>query len=150
MKQSGVVQEWWYWKRRLSITRPFHSIRRTVFISSDSTGIACPLCRRKYGNTNGKLQEKEGEQLVREFLSGSGMTDAQISRAAFLVGHHHTFADIDNVDYQILIEADYIANASENGYSEENIRNFMRKMMKTSSGKKLLQNLFSNSDLNCC
>ena len=77
------------------------------------------------------------------------MTDAQISRVTFLVGHHHTFADIDNVDYQILIEADYIANASENGYSEENIRNFMRKMMKTSSGKKLLQDLFSNSDLHC-
>ena len=112
--------------------------------------IACPLCRRKYGNTNGKNQEKEGEQLAREFLSDSGMTDAQISRVTFLVGHHHTFADIDNVDYQILIEADYIANASENGYSEENIRNFMLKIMKTPSGKKLLQNLFSNSDLHCC
>lgn len=112
--------------------------------------IACPLCRRKYGNTNGKLQEKEGEQLVREFLSGSGMTDAQISRVAFLVSHHHTFTDIDNADYQILIEADYIANASENGYSEENIRSFMRNIMKTPSGKKLLQDVFSNSDLNCC
>ena len=112
--------------------------------------IACPLCRRKYGNTNGKLQEKEGEQLVREFLSGSGMTDAQISRVALLVSHHHTFTDIDNADYQILIEADYIANASENGYSEENIRSFMRNIMKTPSGKKLLQDVFSNSDLNCC
>ncbi len=112
--------------------------------------IACPLCRRKYGNTNGKLQEKEGEQLVRELLSGSGMTDAQISRVAFLVCHHHTFTDIDNADYQILIEADYIANASENGYSEENIRSFMRNIMKTPSGKKLLQDVFSNSDLNCC
>ncbi len=111
--------------------------------------IACPLCRRKYGNTNGKLQEKEGEQLAREFLSDSGMTDAQISRVTFLVGHHHTLADIDNVDYQILIEADYIANASENRYSEENIRNFMWKMMKTPSGKKLLQDVFSNSDLHC-
>lgn len=27
-----------YWRRRLSITRPFPSIRRTVFISLDSTG----------------------------------------------------------------------------------------------------------------
>ena len=69
---------------------------------------------------------------------------------AFLVGHHHTFTDIDNVDYQILIEADYIANASENGYSEENIRNFTQKIMKTPSGKKLLQDVFSNSDLHCC
>ncbi len=109
--------------------------------------IACPLCRRKYGSTNGELQEKEGEQLVREFLSGSGMTDAQISRVAFLVGHHHTFTDIDNADYQILIEADYIANASENGYSEETIRGFMRKIMKTPGGKKLLQDVFSNADL---
>ena len=112
--------------------------------------IACPLCRRKYGNTSGKLQEKEGEQMVREFLSGSGMTETQISRVAFLVGHHHTFADIDNADYQILIEADYIANASENGYSEKNIRSFMQKVMKTQSGEKILQDVFSNLDLSCC
>lgn len=109
--------------------------------------IACPLCRRKYGNTNGKLQEKEGELLVRQFLSGCGMTDEQLSRITFLVGHHHTVVDIDGADYQILIEADYIANASENGYSEENIRSFMRKVMKTQSGKKLLADVFSSLDL---
>lgn len=105
--------------------------------------IACPLCREKYGNTNGKLQEKEGEPLVREFLSDVGMTDKQISRVVFLVGHHHTFTDIDGADYQILVEADYIANASENDYSKENIRGFMQKIMKTQSGKKVLQDIFS-------
>ena len=26
--------------------------------------IACPLCRKKYGNTNGKYQEQEGAPLV--------------------------------------------------------------------------------------
>ncbi len=77
------------------------------------------------------------------------MTDAQISGAAFPVGRHHTFTAIDDADYQILIEADYIANASENGYSEENIRRFMRDIMKTPSGKKLLRDVISNSDLNC-
>ena len=30
--------------------------------------IACPLCREKYGNTNGKYQEIEGEILTAEFL----------------------------------------------------------------------------------
>lgn len=29
--------------------------------------IACPLCREKYGNTNGKYQEKEGILLAEEF-----------------------------------------------------------------------------------
>ena len=30
--------------------------------------IACPLCRVKYGNTNGKNQEKESAALIAEFL----------------------------------------------------------------------------------
>ncbi len=48
--------------------------------------IACPLCREKYGNTNGKYQEQEGAVLVRSFLAGTGMTEAQIARVAYLVG----------------------------------------------------------------
>ena len=104
--------------------------------------IACPLCREKYGNTNGKYQEEEGFLLVKDFLSDSGMTQAQINRVAFLVGHHHTFLGIDGLDWQILIEADYIANATENGYSKENIKNFIKRIMKTESGKRLVQSVF--------
>ena len=104
--------------------------------------IACPLCREKYGNTNGKYQEEEGFLLVKDFLSDSGMTQAQINRVAFLLGHHHTFLGIDGLDWQILIEADYIANATENGYSKENIKNFIKRIMKTESGKRLVQSVF--------
>lgn len=104
--------------------------------------IACPLCRIKYGNTNGKYQEKEGIPMVREFLSDSGMTQEQIERIAFLVGHHHTFTNVDALDYQILIESDYIANALENGYKEQQIETFMEKCMKTKSGISLLRDLY--------
>ena len=104
--------------------------------------IACPLCREKYGNTNGKHQEEEGTRMVRNFLTDSGMTEAQISRVSYLVGHHHTFTAIDGLDYQILVEADYIANASENGYSADNVRNFMDRIMKTDSGKRITTTVF--------
>lgn len=104
--------------------------------------IACPLCRDKYGNTNGKHQENEGIQMVKEFLYDTELTDAQINRVAFLVGHHHTFTGIEGADWQILVEADYIANASENGYSEQNIQNFMEKSAKTESGKRLIRQVF--------
>ena len=103
--------------------------------------IACPLCREKYGNTNGKRQEEEGAPMVQEFLSDTGMDPGQIDRIAFLVGHHHTFAGIDSSDWQILVEADYIANASENGYSDDNVRIFMNKIMKTESGKRILRSV---------
>ena len=104
--------------------------------------IACPLCREKYGNTNGKLQEEEGAVLTREFLNDSGLPDEQVDRIVYLVSHHHTFTNVDGVDYQILLEADYIANASENGWSKVNVQNFMDKMAKTDSGKRLMKAVF--------
>lgn len=105
--------------------------------------IACPLCREKYGNTNGRHQEREGEPMAREFLSGSGLSDAQIDRVAFLVGRHHTCTGVDGADHQILIEADYIANALENGYEKRQIEAFSRNLCKTAAGKRLLRALFA-------
>lgn len=104
--------------------------------------IACPLCREKYGSTNGKYQETEGVPMVRDFLRGSGLTEAQIDRVAFLVGHHHTFTDVCGRDYQILLEADYIVNAAEKGYERRNVENFIHKTMWTESGKALAKAVF--------
>ena len=42
-----------------------------------------------------------------------------MNRVAYLVGHHHSPEQIDGINYQILIEADYIVNASESGYSQQ-------------------------------
>ena len=104
--------------------------------------IACPICREKYGNTNGKYQEIEGESLVREFLTDTDLTQKQIDRVAYLIAHHHTYKDVDGIDYQILLEADYIVNADESNYSKENIKNTKEKIFKTKSGIKLLELIY--------
>ena len=104
--------------------------------------IACPLCREKYGNTNGKYQEEEGAWLVKDFLADMGLTSVQIERVAYLVGHHHTFQKIDGLDYQILIEADFIVNAAESAYSKENIANFAETIMRTNSAKRITAEVF--------
>lgn len=104
--------------------------------------IACPLCREKYGNTNGHHQETEGAFLAEEFLKDSGYSDDFIERVIFLVKHHHTFNNITGMDYQILIEADYIVNADENNYSEANIRNTMERIFKTDTGISLLKSIY--------
>ena len=119
--------------------------RETQFVlevAAITHDIACPLCRVKYGNTNGKYQEEEGIPMVKEFLSDIGIAEEVIDRVAFLVGHHHTFSGIDGIDYQILIEADYIANATENGYGQESVVNFMQKIMKTEGGKQILKAIY--------
>lgn len=104
--------------------------------------IACPLCREKYGNTNGKHQEAEGMPMAKEFLRDTGLTTEQIDRVVFLVGHHHTFTRISGTDHQILLEADYIANASENEYSKKNVENFIKRIMQTDRGKELTRQIF--------
>ena len=111
-------------------------------IAAITHDIACPLCREKYGNTGGKHQEQEGVPMTEAFLSGTGVSAAQIERVKYLVGHHHTFTDIECADYQILIEADYIANASENGYSADKIRHFADRFFRTEAGKRLLRSVF--------
>ena len=74
--------------------------------------IACPLCREKYGNTNGKNQEREGALLVRDFLADAGMTAGQVDRVAYLVAHHHTYSGVDGADYQILLSSQHYGKSA--------------------------------------
>lgn len=104
--------------------------------------ISCPLCREKYGNTNGKLQEREGPALVAEFFAGSGLADSDILRISWLVAHHHTFIDVDGLDHRILLEADFLVNAGENGSPKAAVRKARELVFKTQSGTRLLDSVF--------
>ena len=104
--------------------------------------IACPLCREKYGKADGKHQEIEGYPMAKEFLKDTGVNSEQIERVAYLVGHHHTLTWIEGMDYQILIEADYLVNADESGYSIDNIQNMHDTIFKTATGKRLLESIW--------
>lgn len=112
-------------------------------IAAVTHDIACPLCREKYGNTDGKLQEKEGAELVVQFLENTGLTKEEIDRVSFLVGHHHTYTSVDQADYQILLEADYLVNAEESNYSPENIAAAFENIFRTQSGMHLLKEMYS-------
>ena len=104
--------------------------------------IACPLCRNKYGNTNGKYQEVEGPALTESFLADTGLTREEIARIAYLVGHHHTYEGVEGLDYQILLEADYLVNADESGYSRENILHMRDTVFQTKTGTALLESIY--------
>ena len=104
--------------------------------------IACPLCRIKYGNTNGKYQEAEGPALTESFLADTGLTREEIARIAYLVGHHHTYEGVEGLDYQILLEADYLVNADESGYSRENILHMRDTVFQTKTGTALLEIIY--------
>lgn len=114
----------------------------TLEIAAIIHDIACPLCREKYGNTNGKCQEVEGIPLARKFLQDTDLPKEIVERVVYLVGHHHSVENISGLDYQILIEADYLVNAHESDYSRHHIRNTMKTIFKTKTGSALLKAIY--------
>ncbi len=76
--------------------------------------IGIKVSLEKYGSSRGDLQEKEGPPLSRNLLTKLSFPSSMIERVAFLVGHHHTYTNIEGIDYQILVESDFLVNLQEN------------------------------------
>ena len=107
--------------------------------------IGIHLCEEKYSNCNGKLQEKEGPKLAEKMLLNLGFDNAVSKRVQYLIAHHHTYDNIDGMDYQILVEADFIVNMYEDNLSYDAIEIAYNKIFKTGCGKKICKNMFGLS-----
>lgn len=102
---------------------------------------------KKYGRCDGKLQEQEGPAYAKEMLAGCPeVTEAEIERICYLIAHHHTYDNVEGRDYRILLEADFLVNAMEDGLSEEAIIQFRDRVFETSTGLHLLNTMFGLSD----
>ena len=139
---NHFIKVWTYAKMIGELERLDQKTQLILEVAAITHDIACPLCREKYGNTNGKYQESEGMSLTAQFLKDTGLAEDEIDRVVYLVGHHHTITNINGLDYQILIEADYIVNADESNYSQDNIRNFVNEVVKTDTGVSLLKSIY--------
>ncbi len=97
----------------------------------------------KYGSEAGPYQEKEGPSEARAMLEeAGGYTEAQIERICYLIGHHHTYTDIQGMDYRILVEADFLVNLYENHSKYEAILAADERIFRTETGKWLLKQMF--------
>lgn len=97
---------------------------------------------KKYGSCEGKLQEKEGPPVARKLLTELQFNESDVDRICFLVGNHHTYKNIDGLDFQILAEADLIVNFCEEGTAASGIKNALENIFKTESGTKLCRSIF--------
>ena len=117
--------------------------QETLEIAAIVHDIACPLCREKYGCTNGVYQQREGMPLTDELLKDTGVSDEMRKRVVYLVGHHHTLENVDGIDYRILLEADFLVNADEEGLTREQTENGKRVIFRTETGLKLLKTIYN-------
>ena len=118
----------------------------TLFILESAAlvhDIGIRASEKKYGHQNGKLQEQEGPAVAREMLTRlGGFTDQQIERICWLVGHHHTYHVCEDLDYQILIESDFLVNLFEDEESPNAIRAVRKNIFRTESGTRMLETMY--------
>lgn len=65
-----------------------------------------------------------------------------MERISWLVAHHHTYTNVDGIDHRILLEADLLVNADENGYSRTMIEGFRERVFRTAAGMRLLDSMY--------
>lgn len=115
----------------------------TLEVAAIVHDIGIKNCEIKYHSTMGKYQELEGVPEARRLLEGLGFEEALIGRVCYLVGHHHTYDHIQGLDYQILVEADFLVNLYEDGSSTEAIQSAKDRIFTTETGILLLENVFN-------
>lgn len=104
--------------------------------------IACPLCREKYGAAYGNRQEEESPALLEVFLKDFDLSPSRRDRIIYLVSHHHTTTEVDGSDYRILLEADFLVNASEARMDRSAIQTFYDQVAKTDTARRLFRSIY--------
>jgi CRISPR/Cas system-associated endonuclease Cas3-HD len=104
--------------------------------------IGIKVSEEKYHSSAGNYQQLEGPPIAKEMLGKLGYGETFIGRVCYLIAHHHTYNKIDSIDYQILVEADFLVNISEDDMSEKEINSVKEKVFRTKSGLVFLQNIY--------
>lgn len=63
-------------------------------------------------------------------------------RVQYLIAHHHTYSNIDGIDYQILVEADFLVNMYEDGVLKDAVLKAYNNIFKTEYGKYICKDMF--------
>ena len=97
---------------------------------------------RIHHSSAGQYQQMEGPAVARKILADFPFEQEDIDRICWLIAHHHTYTDIKDLDYQILVEADFLVNAYEDNLSEHAVLAMMKNIFRTETGRKLGKLMF--------
>lgn len=98
---------------------------------------------RKYNSSAGSYQQLEGPPIAENILNSLNISQEIIKRVCYLISHHHTYTNITEDDYQILVEADFIVNIYEDDMSRKQIESIKEKIFRTKSGTEIFCNIFN-------
>jgi len=118
--------------------------KEIIYYAAVLHDIGIKNAEKKYNSSKAKYQEIEGPKVASEILTDLNVPVETINRVGFLVGNHHSYNKIDGIDFQIIVESDFLVNIFEDNVSLKAAKNINERIFKTDSGKKLLKTLYLN------
>ena len=97
---------------------------------------------RKHNSSAGKYQEIEGPAIAEKILAEFNLSETIVERIKFIIGNHHTYSKIDGLDFQILVEADFLVNFEEANEPIKILLSVKKRIFKTKTGTQFLENIF--------
>ncbi len=116
--------------------------RRIILYTAVLHDIGIKESEQKYNSSAWGYQELEGPPVADKILTDSGIEGEIIKRVCFIIGNHHSYDKIDEIDFQIIVEADFLVNIFEKNLSAKAIINIKREYFKTETGLKLIESMF--------
>lgn len=105
--------------------------------------IGIRLSLEQEGRYDGKTQERYGQPAARALLTELGFSREDIDRICLIVGKHHTFnADIQGLDFRILLEADACVNMYEKDVTDRARAAMLKNVFRTDTGKRIYSTMF--------
>ncbi len=103
---------------------------------------------KKHNSAAGKYQEIEGPPIARAILDKFDVSDKHTEHICRIVGSHHSASDADSPEFDIIWDADRLANIPEEcgQKNPQQLADHIATMFRTATGKKLATEKLLNEE----
>ena len=113
-----------------------------IELSSILHDIGIKVSEQKYNSSAGKYQEIEGPEIASQIMKNRNIDAEIMNRICYLIGNHHSYNKINGLDFQILVEADFLVNIYEDDMDKASITSILNKYFKTKAGIRIIESLY--------
>lgn len=113
--------------------------RKIITITALLHDVGIKAAEEKYNSAAGPYQEIEGPPIAETIMQQYGESDTITRRVAYIIGGHHTAAQNNGLDFQIIWEADLLVNIEEDGLANgsDKLQRIIDKNFTTLTGKNI-------------
>jgi hypothetical protein len=116
--------------------------RDITLIAAILHDVGIKIAEDKYGSCTARQQEELGPDAAEAILTPLDFAAADLERVRFLIAHHHSPGAGEDMDFRILLEADFLVNFEEENLPRSSVEITAKTHFRTKTGLAFLHSMF--------